>query len=70
MDTFDLFAAYDLPIGFAGPPGGGQRLRVILGDAQFVEVFAEPYIAGPACEFGAACDIKYRHAYLAFPTRE
>src|SRR5713101_1571295 len=66
----DLLLAHDLPIGFAGPAGGGQRLRVIVRDAQFVEVLAEPDIGGPAGELGAACDIKYRHPILAFPARE
>jgi hypothetical protein len=67
--SLDLVAAHDLPIRFAGPAGGGQRLRVILGNSQFVDVLAEPDIGRPAGELGAACDIKYRHRLLAFSRR-
>ena len=49
-EPLDLVLAHDLPIGFAGPAGGGQRLRVILADAQFVDVLAEPDIGRPAGE--------------------
>src|ERR1051325_11440415 len=62
--ALDRFAADDLPIGFAGPAGRGERFGVIVADADFVDVLAEPDIGGPAAERGAACDIKYRHPPL------
>src|SRR5260221_13358127 len=63
VERIDLLATYDLPVGFAGPAGIGEGLRVLafLSDAEFIGVLAEPHIGRPMAQLRAARDIDYRH---------
>ena len=55
---FDRLLAGDCPVGLASPAGGGERLGVARGDANFVDMLAEPNIRCPAAELGAARDVE------------
>src|SRR6516162_3913327 len=60
--ALDFTLGEDFPVRFAGPAGGGKRLRVLaFANADLVDVLAEADIGRPFSHPYAACDKKYRH---------
>jgi hypothetical protein len=68
-EPLDIASADDFPVALAGPTSRGEGLRIDIGDADFVDVLAQPDIRSPAAEFDATCDKKYRHRFSPSDSR-